>query len=75
MICLILRKNPGNNYICYIEREQCLIRLTRAFWAGQGGVGPDQPRKHFDDEINALATDIKANSLLQDITFTAMMAS
>lgn len=37
---------------------------------------PEQPRKYFDeDEINALATDIKANSLLQDITFTAMMAS
>ena len=32
---------------------------------------PKQPRKYFnDDEIKALATDINANGLLQNITFT-----
>ena len=32
---------------------------------------PEQPRKYFDeDEIKALAADIKANGLLQNITFT-----
>ena len=32
---------------------------------------PEQPRKYFnDDEIKALATDINANGLLQNITFT-----
>lgn len=32
---------------------------------------PKQPRKYFDeDEIKALAEDIKANGLLQNITFT-----
>lgn len=32
---------------------------------------PEQPRKYFDeDEIKALAADIEANGLLQNITFT-----
>lgn len=32
---------------------------------------PEQPRKYFDeDEIKALAADVEANGLLQNITFT-----
>lgn len=59
------------------ESQNCEFEIGKVYSIHLSKLMPNpaQPRKHFDDEINALATDIKANSLLQDITFTAMMAS
>ena len=55
------------------ESQNCVFEIGKVYSIHLSKLMPNpaQPRKYFDEEeIKALATDIDANGLLQNITFT-----